>query len=121
MDAAARVIRPGVTTDEIDRVVHEATIAAGMLILVLFFITSVACFITRLVHDSSDSGYIGVTSCFSYDLLKLVYLFIVTYCRRISISFKLSFLPKVMLHVGCPFVYLLYKFALEHNILIRQI
>ncbi|KAF2315377.1 hypothetical protein GH714_039063 [Hevea brasiliensis] len=51
LDAAARVIRPGVTTDEIDRVVHEATIAA-------------------------DSGYIGVTSCFSYDLLKLVYLFI---------------------------------------------
>lgn len=30
LDAAARVIRPGVTTDEIDRVVHEATIAAGM-------------------------------------------------------------------------------------------
>lgn len=30
MDAAARVIRPGVTTDEIDRVVHDVTIAAGM-------------------------------------------------------------------------------------------
>jgi hypothetical protein len=30
LDAAARVIRPGVTTDEIDRVVHDATIAAGM-------------------------------------------------------------------------------------------
>lgn len=30
MDAAARVVRPGVTTDEIDAVVHEATIAAGM-------------------------------------------------------------------------------------------
>ncbi|XP_019464961.1 PREDICTED: methionine aminopeptidase 1A-like isoform X2 [Lupinus angustifolius] len=29
LDAAARIIRPGVTTDEIDRVVHEATIAAG--------------------------------------------------------------------------------------------
>ncbi|OVA02997.1 Peptidase M24 [Macleaya cordata] len=29
LDAAARVIQPGVTTDEIDRVVHEATIAAG--------------------------------------------------------------------------------------------
>ena len=29
MDAAARIVRPGVTTDEIDRVVHEATIAAG--------------------------------------------------------------------------------------------
>ncbi|XP_038877769.1 methionine aminopeptidase 1A [Benincasa hispida] len=29
LDAAARVIRPGITTDEIDRVVHEATIAAG--------------------------------------------------------------------------------------------
>ena len=29
MDAGARMIRPGVTTDEIDRVVHEATIAAG--------------------------------------------------------------------------------------------
>ncbi|KAF5953034.1 hypothetical protein HYC85_010978 [Camellia sinensis] len=29
LDAAARVIRPGVTTDEIDDVVHEATIAAG--------------------------------------------------------------------------------------------
>ncbi|KAK4593051.1 hypothetical protein RGQ29_017269 [Quercus rubra] len=29
LDAAARVIQPGVTTDEIDRVVHDATIAAG--------------------------------------------------------------------------------------------
>ncbi|XP_059633953.1 methionine aminopeptidase 1A [Cornus florida] len=29
LDAAARVIRVGVTTDEIDEVVHEATIAAG--------------------------------------------------------------------------------------------
>ncbi|XVF73426.1 hypothetical protein PTKIN_Ptkin12aG0200900 [Pterospermum kingtungense] len=29
LDAAARMICPGVTTDEIDRVVHEATIAAG--------------------------------------------------------------------------------------------
>ncbi|XP_058104590.1 methionine aminopeptidase 1A-like isoform X2 [Magnolia sinica] len=29
LDAAARVIQPGVTTDEIDDVVHEATIAAG--------------------------------------------------------------------------------------------
>ncbi|XP_024948349.2 methionine aminopeptidase 1A isoform X2 [Citrus sinensis] len=29
LDAAARMIRPGVTTDEIDRVVHEATITAG--------------------------------------------------------------------------------------------
>ncbi|OAY77920.1 Methionine aminopeptidase 1A [Ananas comosus] len=28
LDAAARVIQPGITTDEIDRVVHEATIAA---------------------------------------------------------------------------------------------
>ncbi|KAG5069377.1 hypothetical protein JHK85_001754 [Glycine max] len=28
LDAAARIIQPGVTTDEIDRVVHEATIAA---------------------------------------------------------------------------------------------
>lgn len=31
LDAAARVVRPGVTTDEIDRVVHEATISAGMM------------------------------------------------------------------------------------------
>ncbi|KAJ2715309.1 Methionine aminopeptidase 1 [Coemansia spiralis] len=29
LDAAARVIRPGITTDEIDRVVHEATIERG--------------------------------------------------------------------------------------------
>ncbi|KAH7659502.1 Peptidase M24 methionine aminopeptidase protein [Dioscorea alata] len=29
LDAAARVIRPGITTDEIDKVVHDATIAAG--------------------------------------------------------------------------------------------
>ncbi|KAK1304980.1 Methionine aminopeptidase 1A [Acorus calamus] len=29
LDAAARVIRPGITTDEIDEVVHQATIAAG--------------------------------------------------------------------------------------------
>ena len=30
LDAAARAIKPGVTTDEIDRVVHEATISVGM-------------------------------------------------------------------------------------------
>ncbi|KAL3649454.1 Microtubule-associated protein 1A [Castilleja foliolosa] len=29
LDAAARVVRPGITTDEIDAVVHDATIAAG--------------------------------------------------------------------------------------------
>ncbi|KAJ1730458.1 Methionine aminopeptidase 1 [Coemansia biformis] len=29
LDAAARVIRPGITTDEIDRVVHEATVERG--------------------------------------------------------------------------------------------
>ncbi|XP_057803230.1 methionine aminopeptidase 1A-like [Salvia miltiorrhiza] len=29
LDAAARIVRPGITTDEIDAVVHEATIAAG--------------------------------------------------------------------------------------------
>ncbi|XP_021756326.1 methionine aminopeptidase 1A-like [Chenopodium quinoa] len=29
LDAAARIIRPGITTDEIDRAVHEATVAAG--------------------------------------------------------------------------------------------
>lgn len=37
LDAAARIIRPGVTTDEIDAVVHEATIAAGTLIKLLLF------------------------------------------------------------------------------------
>ncbi|KAL6953772.1 Microtubule-associated protein 1A [Sarracenia purpurea var. burkii] len=31
LDAAARVIQPGVTTDEIDDVVHKATLAAGQL------------------------------------------------------------------------------------------
>lgn len=31
LDAAARVIRPGITTDEIDSVVHETTIASGMI------------------------------------------------------------------------------------------
>ncbi|URE39442.1 Heat shock protein [Musa troglodytarum] len=29
LDAAARIIQPGITTDEIDEVVHQATIAAG--------------------------------------------------------------------------------------------
>jgi methionyl aminopeptidase len=29
LDAAARIIRPGITTDEIDQVVHDATIAFG--------------------------------------------------------------------------------------------
>ncbi|KAL2610141.1 hypothetical protein R1flu_028714 [Riccia fluitans] len=29
LDAAARAVRPGVTTDELDEIVHEATIAAG--------------------------------------------------------------------------------------------
>ena len=35
LDAAACIIRPGITTDEIDEVVHQATIAAGKLSLVL--------------------------------------------------------------------------------------
>lgn len=43
MDAAARIIKPGVTTDEIDAVVHEATVAAGMLIRLIILITSHAC------------------------------------------------------------------------------
>lgn len=29
LDLAARAIKPGVTTDEIDWIVHEATVAAG--------------------------------------------------------------------------------------------
>jgi methionyl aminopeptidase len=31
LDAAARIIKPGITTDEIDRVVHEETIARGQI------------------------------------------------------------------------------------------
>ena len=31
LDLAARAIRPGVSTDEIDAIVHEATIQAGRL------------------------------------------------------------------------------------------
>lgn len=38
LDAAARVIRAGITTDEIDAVVHEATIAAGNLFCYHVFI-----------------------------------------------------------------------------------
>jgi methionine aminopeptidase len=30
IDAATHIIRPGITTDEIDQVVHDATIAAGI-------------------------------------------------------------------------------------------
>lgn len=30
LDAAARAIKPGVTTDEIDSIVHDATIARGV-------------------------------------------------------------------------------------------
>lgn len=29
LDIAARAVKPGVTTDEIDRIVHEATVAFG--------------------------------------------------------------------------------------------
>ncbi|KAF3664361.1 Methionine aminopeptidase 1 [Capsicum annuum] len=35
LDAAARIIKPGVTTDEIDAVVHEATVAAGRFLKLL--------------------------------------------------------------------------------------
>lgn len=38
LDAAARVVRAGITTDEIDAVVHEATIAAGNLFCYHVFI-----------------------------------------------------------------------------------
>lgn len=34
---AAQMIQPGVTTDEIDKAVHEATIAAGMQIYISFW------------------------------------------------------------------------------------
>lgn len=30
LDTAARAIKPGVTTDEIDNIVHDATIARGV-------------------------------------------------------------------------------------------
>lgn len=60
-------------------------------------------FITVLIHNSSDYISVGVTSCFNYSLLKLLFIF--TCCRRISVPFKLSFLSKVLLHVGSPFVY----------------
>jgi methionyl aminopeptidase len=35
LDAAARIIKPGITTDEIDRVVHEETVARGLVNLYL--------------------------------------------------------------------------------------
>ena len=31
LDAGARIIKPGITTDEIDRVIHEETIARGLI------------------------------------------------------------------------------------------
>ncbi|KAG6749376.1 hypothetical protein POTOM_046420 [Populus tomentosa] len=65
LDAAARIIRPGVTTDEIDRVVHEATVAAGVIIR----------------SSLSFAKPFFLEPC----------------CRWISISFKLSLFPKVML------------------------
>lgn len=60
LDAAARVIRPGVTTDEIDAVVHEATIAAGKFTLS----KNLICFIIS-----------GILGHFYYLLLNDIYVF----------------------------------------------
>lgn len=57
LDAAARVVRPGITTDEIDAVVHEATIAAG---------TNAISHISK--HLSLPGGEL-LLSCDKYDVL----------------------------------------------------
>lgn len=62
LDAAARIIQPGVTTDEIDRVVHEATIAAGanfdkfhfwspFQLLLLFSLVSISYYILKILYS----------------------------------------------------------------------
>ena len=88
LDVAARMIHPGVTTDEIDQAVHEATIAAG------------ACFEWAFVlHNLWMIAYL-----FSGFTLYVVYLS----CRRISIPSQLSFFPKVLLHVSTSPVQILW-------------
>jgi hypothetical protein len=57
LDLAGREIRPGITTDEIDRIVHEATIARGaypspvsLFLLYIYSLASVIIFQTQLSH-----------------------------------------------------------------------
>ncbi|RVX01062.1 Methionine aminopeptidase 1A [Vitis vinifera] len=68
------LFRPGVTTDEIDRVVHEATITAGFVMLTV-----------GVVHPSKPADPYNFTT--HDDLL-------VQICMRISISTQLSLFPK---------------------------
>ncbi|KAF1876557.1 hypothetical protein Lal_00021271 [Lupinus albus] len=58
LDAAARIIQPGVTTDEIDRVVHEATIAAGPKMIL-----NVICIAEMLTMDSTSNCNSNHTTC----------------------------------------------------------
>lgn len=61
LDAAARIIRPGITTDEIDAVVHDATIAAGtifsLFLLPLRFVTIAPYLISRVLLLYTSGGY----------------------------------------------------------------
>ncbi|OIW00940.1 hypothetical protein TanjilG_10018 [Lupinus angustifolius] len=68
LDAAARIIEPGVTTDEIDRVVHEATIAAGAKMILIVICIADHGFHIKLrfkSHDLRDPNYTGKVPPFS--------------------------------------------------------
>ena len=56
LDAAARVIRPGITTDEIDAVVHEATVSAGVFPL--------GCYSNLLLFPSLSCAFVHSCLCF---------------------------------------------------------
>ena len=55
LDAAARAIRPGITTDEIDAIVHKATIEAGK--------KSSFCFLPWIIYICHMLNYF----CFIFD------------------------------------------------------
>uniref|UniRef100_A0A2N9IIV1 Methionine aminopeptidase n=1 Tax=Fagus sylvatica TaxID=28930 RepID=A0A2N9IIV1_FAGSY len=61
LDAAARVIRPGVTTDEIDRVVHDATIEYGMSFFILQNFKSEKCSFTVSWSDQCVGPFLEDT------------------------------------------------------------
>ncbi|KAG5538602.1 hypothetical protein RHGRI_019241 [Rhododendron griersonianum] len=101
LDAAARVVRPGVTTDEIDDVVHEATIAAERM---AFGFSNALPISSRCLGFRYSYFVIGVLPIIFYCRSSKDELVVTTPSWRISVSTKLSFFPEILLHVGTSFM-----------------
>jgi len=91
LDAAARIIQPGVMTDEIDRVVHEATIAAGAEFLLCFLLKhfkSYIFYIYFLVSLSINEAWILQHSSLLCGIQFLIYIYVKPFAIKYSYSYS---------------------------------